>query len=400
MLYNRIEYWLREKKNSYLAFSSPSAFTINTYKNMKSWDGTLEYSTDANSWAIWDGTTTLSSIEKDNKHSLYFRGIGNTKISTGTNNRWVISGENVECIGNIENLLDYTIVESGEHPTMADRCYRNLFQNCASLTQAPALPATTLSVGCYQSMFENCTALIQAPALPATTLKSYCYDYMFSGCASLAIAPVLPATTLSGYCYRCMFKNCSNLKKAPDLPALNMNQYGYSGMFQGCTSLTQAPPLPATNTNYAHCYSYMFDGCTNLTQAPELPATTLANNCYQSMFSNCTSLTQAPALPATTVKSFCYASMFQGCTCLTQVPTLPAIELANYCYQQMFQGCSSIKISSAKTGEYTIAYRIPKSRTGTTATGALSNMFYNTGGTFTGTPEINTTYYLSNTNTI
>ena len=30
-----------------------------------------------------------------------------------------------------------------------------------------------------------------------------------------------------------------------------------------------------------------------------------------------------------------------------------------------------------------------------TASNALTNMFFSTGGTFTGTPEINTTYYLS-----
>ena len=37
---------------------------------------------------------------------------------------------------------------------------------------------------------------------------------------------------------------------------------------------------------------------------------------------------------------------------------------------------------------------------GTTATNALTDMFTSTGGTFTGTPSINTTYYLSNTNTV
>ena len=30
----------------------------------------------------------------------------------------------------------------------------------------------------------------------------------------------------------------------------------------------------------------------------------------------------------------------------------------------------------------------------------MSDMFTNTGGTFTGTPEINTTYYLNESNTI
>ena len=74
--------------------------------------------------------------------------------------------------------------------------------------------------------------------------------------------------------------------------------------------------------------------------------------------------------------------------------------LANYCYNGMFTNCTSLKLSTAQTGEYTVAYRIPSSGTGTTATDALTDMFASTGGTFTGTPEINTTYYLSNTNTI
>ena len=74
--------------------------------------------------------------------------------------------------------------------------------------------------------------------------------------------------------------------------------------------------------------------------------------------------------------------------------------LANYCYNSMFRGCTSLKLSSSKTGEYTQEYRIPSSSTGTTATDALTDMFTSTGGTFTGTPEINTLYYLSTDNMI
>ena len=92
--------------------------------------------------------------------------------------------------------------------------------------------------------------------------------------------------------------------------------------------------------------------------------------------------------------------MFDGCTGLTQVPALPATKLAESCYKYMFQDCSKIKLSSTQTGEYTIAYRIPSSGTGTTANTALVEMFTGTGGTFTGSPAINTTYYLSNTNTV
>ena len=144
----------------------------------------------------------------------------------------------------------------------------------------------------------------------------------------------------------------------------------------------------------------MFFGCTGLTQAPALPATTLADYCYQQMFSGCTGLAQAPALPATTLANYCYENMFKRCAALTQIPALPATTLANYCYRYMFDSCTSLKLSTTQTGEYTIAYRIPTTGTGTTATDALTDMFSNTGGTFTGAPAINTTYYLSNTNTV
>ena len=148
------------------------------------------------------------------------------------------------------------------------------------------------------------------------------------------------------------------------------------------------------------CYEEMFYGCANLTQAPDLPATTLANECYKRMFSDCTSLTQVPELPATTLAYNCYEEMFYGCTSLTQVPELPATTLANCCYYNMFYGCTSLKLSTTQTEEYTQEYRVPFSGYGTTATFSLSSMFDSTGGTFTGTPEINKIYYLSSDNMI
>ena len=335
---------------TYLTFSSPSSFTLKVNDTTKHWDGILEYSTDTSTWSTWDGATTLSSATSGSDNVLYLRGTGNTVI-TGNGNKdsykWVFTGSNITCTGNIENLLDYTTVESGNHPTMADYCYYYMFDGCTGLTQAPALPATTLAKDCYGYMFRGCISLTQAPALPATTLAKYCYYYMFYGCTSLTRAPALPATTLA-----------------------------------------------------ENCYAYMFRGCTSLTQAPVLPATTLAVGCYQDMFYGCTGLTQAPALPATTLSTYCYSYMFRGCTSLTQIPALPATTLVGYCYQYMFQDCSKIKLSSTQTGEYTIAYRIPTTGTGATAVSALNRIFASTGGTFTESPEINTTYYLSNTNTI
>ena len=333
---------------SYLTFSSFSSFTLAVNDATKHWNGTLEYFTSDRTWATWDGTTILSAVADDGEYVLYLRGTGNTVITgTETAYKWVLTGADIKCIGNIENLLDYATVESGVHPTMASYCYYSMFKDCTNLTQAPALPATTLATGCYCIMFKNCTNLTQAPALPATTLAASCYAYMFQDCTNLTQAPALPATTLATGCY--------------------------SSMFNGCASLAQAPALPATKL-MDNCYSYMFQDCTNLTQAPALPATTLATGCYSRMFKNCTNLTQVPSLPATT--------------------------LMGNCYPYMFHGCASLKLSSTKTDEYTQEYRIPSSGNGTSATNALIDMFTSTGGTFTGTPEINTTYYLSSNNMI
>ena len=279
--------------NPYLIFSSPNSFTLATMVGMKNWDGTLEYSTNLQNWTTWDGTTTLSS-SNDAEHVLYVRGTGNSRISGAYAQgyypkRWVLTGSNISCIGNIENLLDYEKALAGEHPEMANNCYDELFYDCASLITAPELPATTLAESCYRSMFYNCASLITAPALPSTTLVAQCYASMFSGCASL-------------------------------------------------------------------------------TATPELLATTMAEMCYRGMFSSCTSLITPPELPATV--------------------------LAEGCYENMFWGCTNIKLSATETGKYTTQYRIPPSETGVTATDALTNMFSNTGGTFTGTPDLNTTYYL------
>lgn len=173
----------------------------------------------------------------------------------------------------------------------------------------------------------------------------------------------------------------------------------FGGLFLGSAALITPPELPAT-TLASNCYFAMFQECTSLTQAPALPATTLVNGCYEFMFAGCAGLTQAPALPATTLASNCYEYMLAGCTSLTQIPKLPAITLAEGCYMAMFNSCTKIKLSPTQTEEYTQEYRIPTTGTGTTATDALNNMFASTGGTFTGTPVINTTYYLSNTNTV
>ena len=566
---------------NYLTFSSPNSFTLATKFSLKKWDGILEYSTDASTWKVWDGVTTL--LANDGK--LYLRGTGNTKITAGTmvignvayHHAWILNGSNIACRGNIENLLDYKSVAKGEHPIMAAWCFEGMFWDCTALTEAPELPATTLSGSCYDSMFYGCTALTEAPELPATTLSAFCYQFMFQDCTALTKAPELPATTLAAHCYNSMFRGCTSLKSLPNLPATTLPDGCYLAMFAGCSQIrvfhTQTAEyqipyrIPASgvgtksesdnfyypteimfsatggtidspniNTTYYYvsdaavpeiqesltyltfsspsdftlgtagtwdgvlecstdainwdiwkaaaesvtsrngklyirgvgntrlcygsvsydrwifynsgdsitcignienlldfitvakgghppmaegCFNYLFYGCaalisapslpattlskrcyfnlffgTGIVKAPELPATTLAFQCYFGMFERCDKLTIPPELPATNLADECYKHMFQNCTNLYSLPSLPATSLKQDCYAYMFRGCTKILISATKTSEYQIPYRIPSSGIATTALNALTDMFDNTGGTFSGTPEINKTYYI------
>lgn len=149
------------------------------------------------------------------------------------------------------------------------------------------------------------------------------------------------------------------------------------------------------------CFEDMFNGCSALVSAPDLPAIDLVDGCYSSMFSGCTSLTAAPSLPATTLDSSCYQFMFIGCTSLATLHRLPAIVLPYCCYDRMYAGCKKIKLSTEKTELYSIPFRIPSQGAGAiSGSYAVDNMFAVTGGPFTGTPTINTTYYLDKSNEI
>ena len=207
--------------------------------------------------------------------------------------------------GNIASINKGTNdVYKTDYLTADDHGYLYLFSDCASLIQAPELPATILSDGCYMSMFFECRSLTQAPELPATTLAEYCYSNMFENCYGLTQAPTLPATTLAKNCYSSMFYYCNNLTQPPELPATNLAEY---------------------------CYYNMFRSCYGLTQVPVLPATTLAEGVYANMFYNCNKLVAAPDLPAPTLATYCYNSMFRGCPKLNSVKCLATDISASEC---------------------------------------------------------------------
>lgn len=151
--------------------------------------------------------------------------------------------------------------------------------------------------------------------------------------------------------------------------------------------------MPATTLSEG-CYSSMFGGCVSLvTPPPELPATVLTDYCYAGMFADCMQLTTVPKLLATTLAEGCYQTMFNR-TGITIPPKLPVTTMPPRCYTYMFGNCTNIKLSETQTDEYARPYRIPTSGEGTASSDSVYSMFFNTGGTFEDTPNINQTYYL------
>ena len=441
--------------SGYLRFTSDEAFTLQF--NEKNWEGTVEYSTDANTWTEYASAgTDIHSAELGGQHTLYVRGTDNNTFGrTSDSGPAVISinataGSLVRCDGSIESLLDYETVLKGDHPYMKAYAFNRMFKDCKSLQTAPSLPATQMMDSCYRRMFDGCTSLEAAPVLLATRVEKYSYSLMFNGCTSLKAAPALPATWVEDFSYQGMFAGCTSLKTAPALPATRVEKGSYSTMFQGCTSLTSSPKLPATRLADT-CYEKMFFGCTSLKAAPALPATQLAAGCYLGMFWDCTSLVRAPVLPANQLTkqcykwmfanckslvappalpaveladycydgmfdgcksletspelpagqlaNYCYRNMFAGCTSLKAAPALPAVKLTNCCYYQMFKNCTSLKLSSDEGTyggvDYTVPYRIPSENNYTSVgTDSIKDMFVGTGGVWTGKPELNHIYYM------
>ena len=182
-----------------------SEFTLKATK--KTWNGTLEWSTDHSTWTTLTGTEAMQSVGK----KLYLRGKGNTTFydSSSGSVKWVLS-EKADCSGNIQTLLNW---ENPPTNITTNNCYRNMFEYCSNLTSAPELPATTLADNCYRGMFYGCAMLTSAPELPATTLVDGCYYYMFYNCNRLKVnttsgnkiftCPSIPTAAAVNY----MFKN-------------------------------------------------------------------------------------------------------------------------------------------------------------------------------------------------
>jgi hypothetical protein len=121
---------------------------------------------------------------------------------------------------------------------------------------------------------------------------------------------------------------------------------------------------------------------------------TMGYACFAYLFYQCGSLIRSPSFNSIIIPTKGYQGMFQG-TSITNVILLPALTLGIECYIYLYFGVN-VKISETQTGIYQYAWRIPTAGTGIAAANWNMNMLSKTGGTFTGSPAINTTYYLEN----
>ena len=169
---HKIVYGYEEEK-PYLTITSPYSF-IFTKTGTAQWDGTVEYSTDAEHWSTFlgDSSTPVTAALVDGEYCVYLRGTGNThflssgavaapmfyiKLSTGESTTFP-----VRCEGNAENLFDYQTVSAGGHPSLTAK-------GCASLFMG----GNTLMVTGTGGYF------IYTPRCPFTEIPEYGYFACF-----------------------------------------------------------------------------------------------------------------------------------------------------------------------------------------------------------------------------
>lgn len=276
---------------------------------------------------------------------------------------------------------EFTVLGYDENGKIGTEAFENTFYDCTSLREVViSWPESDSPViagkEAFHSMFYGCSSLESTIDLPDNLIM----DTQNSASSTMAA----------------MYRNCTSLTEATVGWGI-VNRNGCSYMFEGCTSLRVVHGSLGAATAYG-CYSYMFLGCTSLVSPPELNPQDGIIEEYScaSMFRDCTSLVIPPALPANTVKNNGYYWMLFGCASLEYLPELPATSIGDSAYYYLFTQCEKIKISETQTGDYINEFRMPSSGTGVDGTDSFKWMFSSTGGTFSATPTINTTYYTSN----
>ena len=139
-------------------------------------------------------TSNLDAIALDEGESVMFKGVNSENFTVGDpeNDEGIYVGfyldGSVSASGDITSLLNGV----GGDATIQFMQFYSMFQGCTGLTQAPALPATTLANSCYDSMFSGCTGITSHDV--ATLNNSTNTFSNNTSCASLTIHAETPPT--------------------------------------------------------------------------------------------------------------------------------------------------------------------------------------------------------------
>lgn len=262
----------------YITISSPNSFSFKTTNGSKNWNGTLELSQDGTNWSTWNGAQI--NVLGISESRIYIRGTSNTYICGALSGKgWQItSGSNIKVKGNVENLLDYATVMNGQHPTVGERAFTNLFSGFGSaLTDV-----SELIIGCETLSKQACTYMFQETAI--------------------TLPPICKAKYLAGTgAFSNMFYECRSLTKVMDLNSIEtINGQSFMSMYRNCSALTQINNLKWNPGSYNTVYQLMYEYCPLIkiseTQTGEyvnefrIPSvgtgTATGTNVFQGMFSN------------------------------------------------------------------------------------------------------------------
>ena len=265
-----------------LEFVSDNSFTMNT---TKLWDGTIEYNNgNGNGWTAWDGSQ-ISSSNIGGRQRIYFRGSNNTYImgSNGSrNNAWKITGSNVECNGNLDNLLDYNTAKEGNIPTRAAYCFYHMFDSCEALVKIPALGKT------FSTPITNLNR----------TAPNHCFAYMFYNCSNILEPADLVYYGAGNYSYMAMYQNCIKLTKGVEFRSGDAGEQAYSHMFYGCSSLEEVKSFGSSQGEYIFYRTYSH--CNSIKTIPDIVYshgyTSKNNNPFKETFSSCLGLKKYPII--------------------------------------------------------------------------------------------------------
>lgn len=188
------------------------------------YNGVTEWSADGETWHIWSNTTTIRS-GADKK--LYVRGYNNTSrgsIPSGLSG----TGANIKVSGNVENLIDYQQVASGNNAPLFENCFRLLFSEFSNLYDVSGLvlPSQPLPKWACSAMFYHCVALIKPASLKGLTFGGEgCLEYMYSRCSAMEYLPEFPTNVLKGTCCQYLFNECTKIRVSATQSSTYKNAY-------------------------------------------------------------------------------------------------------------------------------------------------------------------------------